>query len=157
MKDLSVATMAYLHEFKDIFKSALWIVLLFFFPVRFLILSVVVATSIDTFYGIKSSRKDGQRYSSKKFRTGFFPKLVKYSVAVLVTYLFDYSFVNEFVKMVLPYDFLATKVIAAAVVWNEVISVDESWIKIYGYSFIDKLKEFIKKVVFAKKTLKDNE
>jgi len=50
-------------------------------------------------------------------------------------------------------DFISTKVIALVLLSIEVKSMDESWIKVKGYSFIDKIKAIIVKLKDVKKEL----
>jgi hypothetical protein len=50
-------------------------------------------------------------------------------------------------------DFISTKVIALVLLSIEVKSMDESWIKVKGYSFIDKIKLLLLNLKDVKKEL----
>jgi len=54
---------------------------------------------------------------------------------------------------VVSVEFISTKVIALVLLSVEVKSMDESWIKVKGYSFIDKIKTIIVKLKDVKKEL----
>ena len=54
----------------------------------------------------------------------------------------------------LDFDFFATKIVSLVLILNEVKSMDESWVVLKGYSFIDKFKESITQIKDIKKQLK---
>lgn len=143
-----------LHPYVDDVLNVLWysvkMVALFFVPALLFIGSAVVATTIDTYYGVKSSRKKGVPYESKRMRKGFLSKCTMWTVLILATYLFDKVFINDMVKVYIPVDLVATRVITGAIVYNEVRSLDESWVTLKGYSFIEKFKKFIKSILSLK-------
>ena len=145
-----------LHYLADIGKSFIQVVFVFFMPVNLLILAVVVVGTIDTYFGIKSSKKEGKPYSSGRFRGGYIVnKVVLFPVAILLTYMLDYIALDGLFKLLLPLDNISTKIVTLAIVWNEVRSLDESWIKIKGYSFLEKLKVFINNVLSFRKKINE--
>jgi hypothetical protein len=127
---------------------------LFFAPVGGLLLVVGLATIIDTAFGIAKAKKENEPVTSKEFRTGFVPKTLGYLGVVILVFLLDTLILNELIKTVLDFNFFATKIVSLVLIMNEVKSMDESWVVIKGYSFIDKFKESITQIKDIKKQIK---
>lgn len=145
------------HYMVGIAKAYAQLIFLFFMPAKLMILAVVIAGTVDTYYGVRRSKKEGKQYSSKTFRIGYIVnKVIIFAVAVLLTYLLDYIALDSIFKLVLPINNLSTKFVTLAIVWNEVRSIDESWVVIKGYSFLDKLKEFAKGALNLRKKIKED-
>jgi hypothetical protein len=58
----------------------------------------------------------------------------------------DFALVNEIMKSVVPFDFLATKLIATILVYFEWISINENFKAIKGKSLGEAFKEMIDKL-----------
>ena len=101
---------------------------------------VALATIIDTCFGVWKAKKLGEPITSKMFRNGLIPKLVSYIAVVMLVYASDVFIVNALTMSVVSVDFISTKVIALVLLSIEVKSMDENWISVKGYSFIDKIK-----------------
>ena len=127
---------------------------LFFAPVGGLLIVVGIATIIDTTFGIWKSNHLNKPVTSKQFRMGFIPKTVGYLGVVLLVFLLDQLIINELVRSVLDFEFLATKLVSLVLIMNEVKSMDENWQVIKGYSFIDKFKASVVQIKDIKKELK---
>ena len=65
----------------------------------------------------------------------------------------DVFIINELTRSVVSVDFISTKVLSLVLVAIEVKSMDESFVKVKGYSFIDKAKSIIIKIKNIKKEL----
>ena len=87
------------------------------------------------------------------FRNGLVPKLLSYIAVVMLVYASDVFIINGLTLSVVSVEFISTKVIALVLLSVEVKSMDESWIKVKGYSFIDKIKAIILKLKDVKKEL----
>jgi sensor histidine kinase YesM len=87
------------------------------------------------------------------FRNGLVPKLVSYIAVVMLVFSSDVFIINGLTTSVISVEFISTKVIALVLLSIEVKSMDESWIKVKGYSFIDKIKAIIVKLKDVKKEL----
>jgi hypothetical protein len=127
---------------------------LFFAPIGGLLLVVGLSTMLDTAFGIAKAKRLGEPITSKDFRTGYVPKTIGYLSVVIGVFLLDQIILNELIKSVLDFEFLATKLVSLVLVSNEIKSMDESWVILKGYSFIEKLKESITQIKNIKKELK---
>jgi hypothetical protein len=127
------------------------IVIVFFAPIKGIILLVALATIIDTGFGIWKAKKLNENINSKTFRHGFVPKLISYVVGIMLVYTSDFFIINYLTKEVVSVDYIATKLIALTLISIEVKSMDESFEKVKGYSFI---KEIVKMIVKAKNVKK---
>ena len=112
-------------------------ILVFFSPIKPIILLVGLSTIIDTIAG-----------------KGLVPKLVSYIVAVLLVYTTDFFIINELVSNFISIDYLATKLIALALISVEVKSIDESFKAVKGCSFLQKITDVILKARDIRKNLR---
>jgi hypothetical protein len=71
----------------------------------------------------------------------------------MLVYASDFFIVNELTKMAVSVDFLFTKLIALVLISIEVKSIDESFQKVKGYSFLNKAIDLIIKAKNIKKEL----
>jgi hypothetical protein len=101
------------------------------------------------------AHKVGESIQSKKLRHGFVPKLITYCAAVIITYATDYYILNDLTQTVVAVDHLSTKLLALVLISIEVKSMDESFTKVKGYSFITKITNLVKKVKDVKKELQE--
>ena len=124
---------------------------LFFAPIKGIILMVALATILDTCFGLWKAKKLGEEITSKIFRNGLVPKLVSYVAAVMLIYASDVFIINALTLSVISVEFISTKIIALVLLSIEVKSMDESFVKVKGYSFIDKIKVIIAKLKDVKK------
>jgi hypothetical protein len=127
------------------------ILIVFFAPIKGIILLVALGTIIDTGFGIWKAKKLNENINSKTFRHGFVPKLISYVVGIMLVYTSDFFIINYLTKEVVSVDYIATKLIALTLISIEVKSMDESFEKVKGYSFI---KEIVKMIVKAKNVKK---
>tara|TARA_R110001606_G_scaffold393008_2_gene562540 strand:- start:613 stop:1035 length:423 start_codon:yes stop_codon:yes gene_type:complete len=139
---------------KIYFSTIATTLVLFFAPIKGIILMVALATIIDTCFGIWKANKLDEEITSKLFRNGLVPKLVSYVAAVMLIYASDVFIINELTKSVISIEFISTKIIALVLLSIEVKSMDESFVKVKGYSFIDKSRKIIDKFKNIKKDLK---
>ena len=134
-------------------SSIFYSLILFFAPIKGIILMVALSTIIDTSFGIWKAKKLGEKLSSKAFRTGLVPKLLSYVGTVMMVYGSDVFIINSLVSNVVDVEFMATKVIALTLIINEAKSIDESFEAVKGYSLIAKLIEIINNLKDVKKEL----
>jgi len=138
---------------KIYFSSILYSILLFFAPIKGIIILVAAFSCLDTLFGIWKAKKIGEKISSKAFRTGFVPKVLSYIGVVMAVYGSDVLIVNSLIYKIVDVEFMATKIIALTLIINESKSMDESWEAVKGYSFIDKTIEHINNLKKVKKQL----
>jgi len=134
-------------------SSVLFSLVLFFAPIKGIILIVALSTIIDTCFGVWKAKSLKEPITSKMFRNGLVPKLLSYIAVVMLVFSSDVFIINGLTLSVVSVEFISTKVIALVLLSVEVKSMDESWIKVKGYSFIDKIKAIILKLKDVKKEL----
>ena len=127
---------------------------LFFAPVGGLLIIVGISTIVDTVFGIVRAKSENKPITSKEFRSGFVSKTLGYLSVVILVFLLDKIIINELVRSFLDFEFLATKLVSLVLIMNEIKSMDESWVIIKGYSFIDKFKNSIIHIKDIKNQLK---
>jgi sensor histidine kinase YesM len=127
--------------------------ILFFAPIKGIILMVALSTIIDTCFGVWKAKSLKEPITSKLFRNGLVPKLVSYISVVMLVYASDVFIINGLTMSVVSVQFISTKVIALVLLSIEVKSMDESWVSVKKYSFIDKIKSIIVKLKDVKKQL----
>lgn len=133
--------------------TLLKVLLVFFAPIKGIIILVALSTILDTAFGVWKASKLKENVNSKTFRHGFVPKLMSYVGAIMLVYASDFFIINYLTKEVISVDYLATKVIALMLISIEVKSMDESFQKVKGYSFISKIVKLIIQAKDVKKKL----
>lgn len=136
---------------KPYLSSIATTLILFFAPIKGIIFMVALATIIDTCFGLWKAKKLEEEITSKMLRNGLVPKLVSYVAAVMLIYSSDVFIINALTMSVISVEFISTKLIALVLLSIEVKSMDESFVKVKGYSFIDKTKVIINKIKDLKK------
>jgi hypothetical protein len=129
------------------------VLILFFAPIKGIIILVALSTILDTAFGVWKASKLKEKVNSKTFRHGFVPKLFSYVGAIMLVYASDFFIINYLTKEVISVDYLATKVIALMLISIEVKSMDESFEKVKGYSFITKIVKLIIQAKNVKKKI----
>jgi len=128
-------------------------IIIFFAPIKGIIILVALSTVLDTCFGVWKAKKLKEKVNSKTFRHGFVPKVMSYVGATMLVYASDYFIVNELTKMAVSVEFLFTKLIALVLMSIEVKSMDESFQKVKGYSFLNRIIEMVIKVKNIKKEI----
>jgi hypothetical protein len=118
-------------------------------------LLVALSTILDTGFGFWKAKHLKQKITSKIWRHGFVPKVLSYVTAVMLAYTADYFIINELMKLVLSVDFLSTKLLALVLISIEVKSMDESFVKVKGWSFLQKITSYILKAKNIKKQISE--
>jgi hypothetical protein len=128
-------------------KNILLSLMIFIAPIKPLLVVVGLVIVLDTIFGIIRSRKLGIKFTSRRFFS-FFKKNLIYQLAVISTYILDTYLFNEFTLLIISIDLLSTKIMASAICFNEIKSIDENLKIAYGVGLLDYLKRFFR---FAKK------
>ena len=129
-----------------IYSSLLLPVILFFAPIYVMVFLVGLSTIVDTCFGIWKAKQLGEEVTSKACRNGLVPKIKSYVIIVLVLFVADFYIVNEFTKLFIDIEFVSTKLVSLILIIIEVRSMDESFKKVKGYSFIEKLYTNVKSI-----------
>lgn len=136
-----------------IYGSLLLPVILFFAPIAWMVFLVGLSTIIDTGFGIWRAKHEGIKIDSKTCRKGLVPKVRSYVIMVLLLYMADYYIINELTKLFINVEFISTKLVSLVLIVIEVKSMDESFSKVKGYSFIEKLYSNVKSIKKAKEDI----
>ncbi len=129
-----------------VYGSLILPVIVFFAPIYVMVFLVGLATLVDTAFGIWKAKSLGEVCDSKKCRKGLVPKIRSYVGIVLLLFVADYYIVNELTKLFIDIDFVSTKLVSLGLIVIEVKSMDESFEKVKGYSFIGKLYDNLRNI-----------
>lgn len=124
-------------------KYILGALLVFISPIKPLLLVVGFMIVVDTIFGIIRSNKLGIKFTSRRFFS-FFKKNFVYQLLVITTYILDHNLINEFTMSVISIELLTTKLMAAAICYNEFKSVDENVKIAYGIDITQYIKNLYK-------------
>lgn len=120
-----------------------WLVFMAFVSPLFpLFMLVTIFAVIDTFVGRWYARQTGELITSRKTRLGFTRKIFVYYLVLLVSYLVDYTIINEIMRNYIWFDWAFTKFFTTLLMWIEYTSIDEKikWVK--GEGLTDKVVKF---------------
>jgi len=134
-----------------------WLVLLalisaVFSPVTPILISVLLFIFLDTITGLIKAHYSKEPKNSNSMKRGLLPKLIVYTLCILIVFVADKYIVNQVVFNKFQIEFLITKIIACILIFIEIWSIDENFKAIFGYSLID---YFVKFVNFLRKGIKD--
>jgi len=122
-----------------------WVVFLTFVSPLFpLMLLVSIMTLIDTWVGRWYAKRQGEVITSRKTRLGLTRKLIIYFLVVFVSYLVDYTIINEIAKNYIWFDWAFTKFFTLVLLWIEYTSIDEKVKWAYGRGLTDRVVDFAK-------------
>ena len=128
-----------------------------FSPAIPMLVSVILFILLDTFTGLMKAHYVKEKRNSNSMKRGLLPKLIIYTLCVLVVFVADRFVLNAFVKHYFGFDYLITKVVSLILIFVEIWSIDENFEAIFGHSLIEYFKKFMNIFKeFLKKKL-DNE
>ena len=127
---------------KSKFITFLSVIFSFFTPVLPLIIAVQFFIVLDTIMGLAKANLTNKK-NSNNFKKGFIPKVIIYTLIILIVFLADKTITNEFIKYYTSFDFVITRIIALILIFIEIWSIDENFKAIYGVSLIDKFNKFL--------------
>lgn len=136
-----------------VYSSLLLPIILFFAPIYVMVFLVGLATLVDTCFGIWKAKSLGEQVNSKICRKGLVPKIKSYVSIVLILFVADYYIVNELTQLFINIDYISTKLVSLGLIVIEVKSMDESFEKVKGYSFIGKLYDNLRNIKKVKDDL----
>jgi heme/copper-type cytochrome/quinol oxidase subunit 1 len=122
-------------------------------PVLPMIILAILMVIIDTGFGMWRTvkLKGWDDLLSKKF-SDIFGKIIIYSLAILVTYFIEMYIAKDIIAEFISVELFMTKVVAGAVVYTEIKSIDEKYEQVKKKSFLRGLR----KIVTRAKEEKDN-
>ncbi len=125
------------------------------------IVPFVVATMLfiilDTVMGLLKAKYIGEERNSNGFKRGFIPKMIIYTLLILIVGFGDHFLTNEVIKHYTQFDFLITKIVACILIFVEAWSIDENFKAIFGFSIFAYVKKFLNWSKSYLRKLLDNE
>lgn len=130
----------YLSKFAMGLEGIILPVLLFFAPVKGILITVAAFIVLDTISGIWKSRVNKVPITSRAL-SSVISKLLLYELAIITTYLLDYYVIGDILHNIFGIEGLLVKVTALLLVFIEAQSINENYKIAKG---IDLWKEFKK-------------
>ena len=148
-------------KMRDIITTIFASIFVMISPIVPLFFLIAIAVSGDSYSQIWEFKKTGKRdeISYKKLIGGWFSKLVVYSLIVAFFFLFEKHIIHQFLEAFegLQFEMLTTRVISGLLIFHEIISIDRSYQKVYGKSFVKRLRNLILSFKNFKNELKNGE
>ena len=133
----------------------LTLVITFFQPIQYVLLSVGAFILLDTIMAYIRTRKTKRNWTSRQMRIGLVPKLITYQLLIITFFLVDFALLNEFIIFFTKIPFFLTKITAIVLVYIEILSIDESFKVIKGKSIFSYFMEMIKSAKKIKTTISE--
>lgn len=135
-----------MNTIKQTLLATLFSLLSFFMPaagILLVVLSFVLTDTILAYLRVKKQQSKGIdiKWTSRNFIRGFMPKMLGYTILILLFFMLDKFLLNEFVKYVVSIELLSTKLIALGLIYGELQSIDENSKVIWGKGIIKRLME----------------
>ena len=125
-------------QFLPAIKAAAVGVVAYFAPIAPLVLLVGIVLGLDTITGMWASQ---EKITSKRMREGVIRKMFIYQVVILSFFLVDTFVLAGSFTFLAAHPLALTKIVAAAIVLVEVLSINENFEVLYGVDVIKKGKE----------------
>lgn len=133
--------------------------IIFFTPIKGIVVLIMMSVVIDTAFGIwkvKTLKDPKDPFNSKKMRFGFVRKTVVYLLFIILVFVTDVFILNDLVKYILAnleMNYLCTRIGALILIGIEMKSMDESWERVKGWSFIARGSSVLKRIKKAKEEI----
>lgn len=124
-------------------------ILTFFAPLVPTIVLVGLFIFIDTCFGIWKSKKTGVEITSKAFSC-IVGKMVLYQSSVLLFFAIEKLILNDFIIAFTSIPMFLTKLVSIVLIGIEILSINENFKAVKGYSLWDRVKELLKRAKNAK-------
>lgn len=144
----------FISTFKTHLLKFLAVVFAFLLPIRGLILAVGLCIVVDTFMGIAKAYRIHDRITSRKL-SKIISKFLLYEFAIIFFFVIDFFLLGEFIALFVGVQFLLTKVMATVLCFIELVSIDENFKIINGYSLWDKFKMMLSRGQDLKEELEE--
>lgn len=145
-----------LTTLKSQLAGVITIILAFLFPIRGLIIAVVLAIALDTIMGIfKAKKLNGLKAVSSRKLSAIISKMFLYQGAIILFYTIDVFILGEFISLFVEVPLFLTKVLAATLCFIEIKSIDENIEIITGKSTWVRFKEILSRAKEAKNEIQE--
>lgn len=135
-----------------IFMGMLWA---FFLPVAPLLIVCGLAIVADTVMGLIKAYKIKEKITSRKL-SRVISKMLLYQLTIIVFFFLEKILLYEFVALFSGIDLLLTKIVTTVLISVEILSFNESFTAVAGFSLWDKFVSLVKRGGEAKKLVEDN-
>ena len=125
------------------------IIIAFLAPIAPLLLTVGVFIAIDTFMGVWRARTAKEPVTSRKF-SAIVSKFILYQSAIILFFILEKFVIGDFIVLFTDIPHFLVKLMAALLCGIELMSINESFIMIKGFSLWDKAKELLKRTKYIK-------
>ncbi len=135
-----------------IFMGLLWA---FFLPVAPLLIVCGLAIFADTVMGLIKAYKLKEKITSRKL-SRLISKMLLYQLTIILFFFLEKILLHEFVEFFSGIDLLLTKLVTTVLISVEILSFNESFTAVAGFSLWDKFVSLVKRGGEAKKLVEDN-
>ena len=142
---------------KTQFLIFIGVIATFFAPVIPFIIATFSFIIFDTLMGFLKVRLSDETCNSNRFKRGFIPKVVIYTLVLLTVFIADKTITSEAIKHYTQFEFVITKIVALILIFIESWSIDENFKSIFGISIIAKFKQFLNYIKGIFRKFLDNE
>ena len=143
---------AFIERSTPILVGIIFAIINFFDPIKGFLMLMGFMVLADTIFAMWVAHKMNQKITSSKF-FNIAPKIFFYLGSIMLAYGCDYLFVGA--GPVMGINMLGTKVISFAFISNEVKSINETYVKRFGKSLYETIKEYLSVLKRLKKDIED--
>jgi hypothetical protein len=126
-------------------------------PIVPFVIATVLFIILDTVMGLVKAKYIGEKRNSNGFKRGFIPKMIIYTMLILIVGFGDHFLTNEVILHYTQFEYLITKIIACILIFVEAWSIDENFKAIFGFSIFAYFKKFLNWSKSYLRKLLDNE
>lgn len=147
----------YLMKMSESIDYVLWPTLMFFAPVKGILITVAAFIILDTISGIWKSRVTKTKITSKGL-SGIVSKMLLYQAAIIATYLLDFYILGDILESVFGIPGLIVKAAALLLVFIEAQSINENYKIAKGVDMWGEFKKMLtrtKEVIGVVKDVKE--
>jgi hypothetical protein len=127
----------------------------FLLPVAPLLIVCGIAIFADTVMGLIRAKKLKEKITSRKL-SQVISKMLLYQTTILFFFFLESILLHEFIALFSGIDLLLTKIVTTVLISVELLSFNESFTVISGFSMWSKFKQIIRRTGDAKKMVEDN-
>lgn len=134
----------YLLKFSQSLENILWPILMFFAPVKGILITVAAFIILDTISGLWKARVTKTPITSRGL-SGIISKMLLYQAAILATYLLDFYVLGDILHGIFGIEGLLIKGAALLLVFIEAQSINENYKIAKGIDLWAELKKMLRR------------
>lgn len=125
----------------------------FFLPITGIIYLICFSVIFDTITGVWKSKKQGVKFTSRKF-SNVISKILLYEVTLLLFFTIDKLILNDIILTFFSVELMVTKILALVLISIEVISINENYKSVKGIDLWGSLKHLFSRAQEATQDFK---